>query len=219
MVERNANASVNVLALINEQPISRYQLLVAALCAAVVFMDGFDAQAIGYVAPTLSREWHLQPGALGPVFGLGLFGLTIGALVSGPLADRIGRKPVILFCTLFFAACTLFTVTATSLTSMMVWRFLTGLGLGGAMPNAIALTSEYSPDRHRASMVMVMFIGFSLGSALGGALAAQLVPTYGWTIVFWVGGINSAAPAADSCDRITGVDTAPRASRERGRTR
>ena len=189
MVERNANASVNVLALINEQPISRYQLLVAALCAAVVFMDGFDAQAIGYVAPTLSREWHLQPGALGPVFGIGLFGLTIGALVSGPLADRIGRKPVILFCTLFFAACTLFTVTATSLTSMMVWRFLTGLGLGGAMRNAIALTSEYSPDRHRASMVMVMFIGFSLGSALGGALAAQLVPTYGWTIVFWVGGI------------------------------
>ena len=189
MVERAQPSRVNVLALLNDQPISRYQFLVAALCAAVVFMDGFDAQAIGYVAPTLSREWHLRPGALGPVFGIGLLGLTIGALVSGPVADRLGRKPVILLCTLFFGVCTLVTVTADSLTGLMAWRFLTGLGLGGAMPNAIALTSEYSPDRSRASMVMVMFIGFSLGSALGGALAAQLVPAYGWTIVFWVGGI------------------------------
>jgi len=189
MVERAQPSRVDVPALLNGQPISRYQFLVAALCAAVVFMDGFDAQAIGYVAPTLSRAWQLKPGALGPVFGIGLFGLTLGALAAGPIADRFGRKPVILFCTLFFGACTLLTVTADSLSTLMVWRFLTGLGLGGAMPNAIALTSEYSPDRSRASMVMVMFIGFSLGSALGGALAAELVPSYGWTIVFWVGGI------------------------------
>ena len=189
MASTTRSPTVDVIALLNEQRISRYQVLVAVLCAAVVFMDGYDAQAIGYVAPTLSRLWQLKPGTLGPVFGAGLFGLTIGALVAGPAADRIGRKPVILFSTLFFGVCTLLTVTSDSLSSLFVWRLLTGLGLGGAMPNAIALTSEYSPDRSRATMVMVMFIGFSLGSALGGVIAAQLVPAYGWKTVFGLGGI------------------------------
>ena len=180
---------VNVPALIDARRIGRFQIRVAALCAAVVFMDGFDAQAIGYVAPSLSRAWNLPRGALGPVISAGLFGLMLGALIFGPVADRVGRKPIIVFCTFFFGLCTLLTVTAESTAGLLVWRFLTGLGLGGAMPNAIALTSEYSPGHSRATMVMVMFIGFSLGSALGGALAAQLIPAYGWTGVFWFGGI------------------------------
>lgn len=182
-------AEIDVPRLIDQQKVSRFQAVVALLCAAVVFMDGFDAQAIGYVAPSISKAWHLAPGALGPVFGAGLFGLTIGALVFGPLADRFGRRPVILFCTLLFGICSLLTVTADSLASLLAWRFVTGLGLGGAMPNAIALTSEYSPERRRATMIMVMFCGFSLGSALGGVLAARLIPLYGWTAVFWIGGL------------------------------
>jgi MFS transporter, AAHS family, 4-hydroxybenzoate transporter len=181
--------TVDVPTLIDEQRVSRFQRLVLALCAAVVFMDGFDAQAIGYVAPSLGKAWRLAPGALGPVFGAGLFGLMLGALIFGPVADRIGRKPVIVFCTFFFGAAALLTVTARSPESLLVWRLITGLGLGGAMPNAIALTSEYSPHRHRATMIMVMFVGFSLGSALGGALAAWLIPAYGWTAVFWLGGV------------------------------
>lgn len=181
--------TIDVPGLIDQQNIGRFQVFVAALCAAVVFMDGFDAQAIGYVAPSISKAWGLRPGALGPVFGAGLFGLMLGALLFGPVADRIGRKPVIVACTLFFGICTLLTVTADSLISLIVWRFVTGLGLGGAMPNAIALTSEYSPHRSRATMIMVMFCGFSIGSALGGAVAAKLIPTFGWTAVFWLGGI------------------------------
>jgi MFS transporter, AAHS family, 4-hydroxybenzoate transporter len=148
--------SVDVPALINEHKVSRFQIVVTALCAAVVFMDGFDAQAIGYVAPSLSRAWNLQPGALGPVISTGLVGLMLGALILGPMADRIGRKPVIVFSTFFFALCTLLTVTADTLTGLLVWRFLTGLGLGGAMPNSIALTSEYSPHHSRATLIMVM---------------------------------------------------------------
>lgn len=185
----SAALEIDVPRWIDQQKISRFQIAVAGLCAATVFMDGFDAQAIGYAAPSISRAWHLAPGALGPVFGAGLFGLTIGALVFGPLADRFGRKPVILLCTLLFGLCSLLTVTADGLTSLLAWRFVTGLGLGGAMPNAIALTSEYSPERRRATMIMVMFCGFSLGSALGGVLAARLIPVYGWTAVFWVGGV------------------------------
>jgi AAHS family 4-hydroxybenzoate transporter-like MFS transporter len=110
-------------------------------------MDGFDAQAIGYVAPSLSRAWQLKPRALGPAFAAGLIGLAIGALVARPLADRVGRKPVIVACTLWFGLCTLLTVSADSLTSLFAWRLATGLELGGAMPNTIVLTSEYSPYR------------------------------------------------------------------------
>ena len=180
---------VNVPALIDQQKVGWFQIRVATLCAAVVFMDGFDAQAIGYVAPTLSKAWNLKPGELGPVFSAGLFGLMLGALAFSPLADRIGRKPVILVCTVWFGIASLLTVTAESTTTLLMWRFITGLGLGGAMPNPIALTCEYAPQRSRATMIMVMFIGFSLGSAVGGAIAAQLVPSYGWQSVFWFGGI------------------------------
>jgi MFS transporter, AAHS family, 4-hydroxybenzoate transporter len=180
---------VNVPELIDQQKISAFQIRTAVLCAAVVFMDGFDAQAIGYVAPTLSKAWSLKPGELGPVFSAGLFGLMLGALAFSPLADRIGRKPVIIFCTLWFGVASLLTVTADSTTSLLAWRFITGLGLGGAMPNPIALTCEYAPQRSRATMIMLMFVGFSLGSAVGGAIAAQLVPSYGWQSVFWLGGV------------------------------
>lgn len=182
-------APVNVVEVIDQQKLSRFQILVAGLCALVVASDGFDAQAIGYVAPSLSKTWALAPGALGPVFGAGVFGMMLGALIFGPIADRLGRKPVIILCLLVFGICSLLTVTADSMTSLFVWRLLTGLGLGGAYPNAIALTCEYSPRRKRATMIMVMFVGFGLGSAIGGAVAAKLTAAYGWTAIFWVGGI------------------------------
>jgi MFS transporter, AAHS family, 4-hydroxybenzoate transporter len=188
MENDNRAALVDIAELIDRRPVSRFQIRVIALCACAVFMDGFDTQAIGYVAPTLGRLWSLKPGALGPVFGAGLFGLMLGALIGGPLADRVGRKRVIVLSTLAFGICSLLTVTSDSLDDLLLWRLATGMGLGGAMPNAIALTSEYSPQRSRATLVMIMFCGFSLGSALGGAFAAHLIPLFGWTAVFWLGG-------------------------------
>src|SRR5260221_13443967 len=172
----NRTAFVDVAELIDQQPVSRFQIRVIALCAGVVFMDGFDTQAIGYVAPTLGKLWNLKPGALGPVFGAGLFGLMLGALIGAPLADRIGRKRGIILSTLAFGLCSLLTVTADSLNSLLLWRLATGLGLGGAMPNAIALTSEYSPQRSRATLVMIMFCGVSLGSALRGVVPPRPLP-------------------------------------------
>src|ERR1700716_4065904 len=117
----------------------------------------------------------------------------IGALIFGPLADRIGRKKIIILSTLAFGIGTLATAFIRDVNPLLVIRFLTGLGLGGAMPNAVAMTSEFSPHRRRATMVMIMFCGFSVGAALGGFLAAALIPQFGWRSVFVVGGLAPLA--------------------------
>jgi AAHS family 4-hydroxybenzoate transporter-like MFS transporter len=184
-----ASGVTDVAGFIDEQPVGRFQIRLLLACATVLFLDGFDTQAIGYVAPDLARDWNLARGALGPVFSAGLFGLMIGALVFGPVADRIGRKKIIVLSTAAFGIGTLATVFAQDITSLLIIRFLTGLGLGGALPNAVALTSEFSPHRRRATMVMAMFVGFSVGAALGGLIAAALIPSFGWRSIFLIGGV------------------------------
>ena len=183
--------TIDIAEFIDQQPVGAFQIKLLLACAAVLFLDGFDTQAVGYVAPALAREWGLTKAALGPVFSAGLFGLMIGALLFGPLADRVGRKKIIILSTLAFGIGTLVTAFVQDVNSLLAVRFLTGLGLGGAMPNAIAMTSEFNPRRRRATMVMIMFCGFSVGAALGGLLAAALIPHFGWRSVFVIGG---AAP-------------------------
>ena len=188
-VQQNDTAIIEVAEFIDAQPVGGFQIRLLATCAAVLFLDGFDTQAIGFVAPALAREWGVTKVALGPVFSAGLFGLMIGALLLGPLADRVGRKKIIIVSTVAFGLGALVTTLVQDVSSLIVIRFLTGLGLGGAMPNAIALTSEFNPRRRRATMVMIMFCGFSVGAALGGLLAAALIPQFGWRSVFVVGGV------------------------------
>jgi AAHS family 4-hydroxybenzoate transporter-like MFS transporter len=152
-------------------------------------MDGFDAQAMGFVAPALLQQWHISRVALSPILSSGLVGMLIGALAFGPLGDRIGRKRVLLLCTLWFGAGSLLTARAGSVEAMLWLRLVTGFGLGGAMPNATALTAEYMPARFRATGVMLMFFGFSIGAAIGGFVAAGIIGRYGWPAVFVVGGL------------------------------
>src|SRR5437660_1849370 len=180
---------IDVAEFIDQQPVGGFQVKLLLTCAAVLFLDGFDTQAIGYVAPSIAKEWGMTRGAMGLVFSAGLFGLMIGALLFGPLADRIGRKKIIIFSTLAFGHGALATSFVQDVNALLAIRFLTGLGLGGAMPNAVAMTSEFNPRRRRATMVMIMFCGFSVGAALGGLLAAALIPQFGWRSVFIVGGV------------------------------
>ncbi|HLG53856.1 MAG TPA: MFS transporter [Vicinamibacterales bacterium] len=180
---------LDVRQFIDERPVSRYQLLVAAMCGLIVFVDGFDAQAMGYVAPALTAALQIPRSVLGSVISSGLVGMMVGALVSGPLADRVGRKPVLVASALIFGVGSLLTATAQSVDALMMFRVLTGLGMGGAMPNAIALTSEYMPRRRRAGAVTTMICGFSLGAAVGGFVAATIIPRFGWQSVFVVGGV------------------------------
>jgi MFS transporter, AAHS family, 4-hydroxybenzoate transporter len=181
--------ALDVRRFIDERPVGRYQLLVAAMCSLVVFVDGFDAQAMGYVAPALTSAMQIPRSVLGPVISSGLVGMMIGAMVSGPLADQFGRRPVLIGCVLIFGVGSLLTATAQSVEALVAFRALTGLGMGGAMPNAIALTSEYMPRRRRGTAVTTMICGFSLGAAVGGFVAAAIIPRFGWQAVFMVGGV------------------------------
>ena len=161
-----------------------------------MFIDGFDAQVMGFVAPALSAELHIPRVSLGAVISSGTFGMMFGALTFGPIADRIGRKPVLVACALTFGAGSLMTATATTVASLTAFRVVTGFGMGGAMPNAIALTSEFMPARSRTSVVMTMFCGFAFGSACAGWVAAAVIGRFGWQSVFLIGGVTPLLLAA-----------------------
>jgi len=179
----------DVQALIDGQPFTGYQWLILVLCFLIVAVDGFDTAAIGYIAPALVQDWGIEKSALGPVMSAALFGLAFGAIFAGPLADRVGRKRVLVLSVFFFGVSSLATAFAPTLGWLTTLRFLTGLGLGAAMPNAVTLTSEFAPQRRRAVLVNTMFCGFPLGSALGGFIAAAMIPQFGWHSVLMLGGV------------------------------
>ncbi len=187
--------TVDVAEWINRQKISRLQIWVMAVCAATAMLEGFDALNIGFVAPAVVKDWGLAPQSFTPAFMAGLLGLLVGCLVIAPLADRIGRRTVMLGSVVGFGVFSLLSASAGSLTSLSLLRFLTGLGIGGGTPNAIALTSEYFPERSRTGMTALMFVGFPLGSSLGGYLSGWLIPHFGWPSVFIAGGLLPLALA------------------------
>ncbi len=180
--------TIDIQAFINEHPFTRYQWMILALCFITVAMDGFDTAIIGFIASDLVQEWGVEKSALGPVMSAALVGLAVGTLTAGPLADRIGRKKVLIMQIVVFGGFSLLTAFATSLNQLTLLRFLTGLGLGAAMPNAATLMSEYAPERRRALLVNLMFVGFPMGSSLGG-LSAWMIPHYGWQSVLVLGGV------------------------------
>jgi AAHS family 4-hydroxybenzoate transporter-like MFS transporter len=184
-----SGGAIDVTEFINSRKISRFQAMVVALCALTVFLDGFDVQSVAFVAPSLVADWHIERSALGPIFSASTIGLMVGALFFGPLADKIGRRWVLIICALIFGGCTLLTAVAENVQQLLIFRVIAGLGLGGAMPNAIAMTAEYCPQNRRATMVMIMFTGFSLGAGVGGAIAGVLIPYFGWRSVWYVGGV------------------------------
>jgi AAHS family 4-hydroxybenzoate transporter-like MFS transporter len=181
--------TIDVAALIESQAVSRFLLRTVTICFLVQIMDGFDLQVTGYIAPYIVRDWHVDRAALGPVFSAGYIGLMIGGFLFGPLGDRFGRKTVIIWSTVLFGICCFLTAWAHSLNEMLVYRLITGIGLGGTMPATIALVCEYAPARVRATMLTVMICGNSFGAVLGGLVASNLISVFGWNVVFYVGGI------------------------------
>ncbi|MDN0075164.1 aromatic acid/H+ symport family MFS transporter [Crenobacter sp. SG2303] len=181
--------AIDVRALINDRPVGLFQKLVVLLGFCIIALDGFDVAIMGFIAPQLKHDWGVTNQMLGPVLSAALAGLAVGALFAGPLADRFGRKMILVCSVFFFGVWTLATATSTDVTHLVAFRFLTGLGLGAAMPNVGTLVSEYAPDKNRSFLVTVVFCGFTFGAAGGGFLSAWMIPAFGWHSVLVLGGI------------------------------
>ena len=180
---------VNLVEIMDKAKLRSFQIGVIIICFALIMVDGFDTQSIAFVAPALRHTWEISPNTFGLLFSAGLLGSMIGAMSLGPVGDRLGRKPLILASTLLFGIMSILSAGSSSVEMLATYRFIGGLGLGGLLPNAIALVAEYSPRRVRSTTIVATFIGFPLGAVIGGMASAHIIPAYGWEMVFIIGGI------------------------------
>lgn len=180
--------ATNVTEVIENARLGRYHILILVMCGIMIFFDGYDLLSISFTAPEFIKLLGIDRSMIGPVFSAGMFGLTIGALAFGPIADRIGPSRTFLLCCVIFGAFTLFTAFATSLTELLALRFMAGLALGGASPISVAIASNYCPKRVRTTVVMIMYISLAVGQIAAGYTYAFLA-TFGWKTVFYVGGM------------------------------
>lgn len=175
-------------AALDARPLCGFQYRLIAMAVLLLLTDGYDNYTVGYVVPVLSRLWHVPPSSFGVIFTAGIIGLTVGAMACSPIADRFGARWMLMICTAAYAILTLVTAFTPSWEVLLALRFVTGLALGGAMPSAVALVSEYAPTRVRNLLVAIAVCGFALGGAIGGLVAAATVARLGWQFVFILGG-------------------------------
>jgi len=187
--------ATHIANLIDERAVRVSQYAIACLCGCVMFLDGFNTQTISYMIPLIAKEWQLSPHLIGPILASALAGLLVGYLFLSPLSDRLGRRRVVLIATVAVGVFTLATLLATNAAELMVLRFITGMGLGAAIPSAVALTSEYTPKRLRATFVLAIYCGLSFGFAAAGGAAAWLIPHHGWRALLWAGALAPLALA------------------------
>ena len=193
-----SGATVDVSALIERQTLGGFALGLIGWCFLIVLIDGYDQVAAAYSAPALIRAWHVSAAAFGRVFGVGLVGVLVGSLLLGFSGDRFGRRRTIIYGSLAFGLMTLACSYATSIGQLTALRFLAGIGMGGVVPNTVALVSEYAPKARRATWITLMFSGFSIGAGGGGAVASWVLPRFGWPVLFALGGIAAIAAALAS---------------------
>ena len=181
--------AVTVSSLVDARPVGRFQLLVLVLCGSVMFLDGFDTQAMSFAAPVLAEEWGLEPPQLGTLLSAAILGLMVGYLALSPLGNRVGHRRVIIAATAAFGTLTLLCSFAAGPTELIALRFLTGTALGAAIPSLVALTSEFAPRRRRSSFVMFIYCWLALGFVAAGLVSGVVIPAFGWRAMFVVGGV------------------------------
>ena len=188
-IMETAGTVIDTDATINERRIGPLQLLVAVLGACALFVEGFDTSAIGYIAPQITRAWSVPSDTLGTILTADMVGLLLGYLFVAPFSARFGHKRVVVACTTFFGLMTFLTITSSNVETLIFFRFLTGIGVGGAMPSAVALTGEYIPGRVRSTSVTLIYIGFSVGQIGAGVVSGLLLEVFSWRAVLAFGGI------------------------------
>ena len=185
----SASSSVNITEVIDRRPLGRMQITIIVLCGLVALLEGFDVMVIGVTAPAMAGPLHIATNQLGPVFSAALLGLMLGAFGLGPMADRFGRKWVLVGGTATFGVLTLCTAGAVTLQQILLLRFLAGIGMGGAVPSFLSLAAEYSPSSRRQLVLGLLCTGFPLGGVLVGLVASRAIDAYGWQSLFFIGGI------------------------------
>jgi MFS transporter, AAHS family, 4-hydroxybenzoate transporter len=191
----SSSNTVNIPDLLAKSTIGPLQRRVFLLCLLTLIIDGFDVQAMGFLIPALASAWNVEPAQFRTVLPAANFGVLIGSLLFSPIADKIGRRPVLVWATLWFAVMTLAAAFATNVTQLFWLRFIGGIGMGCIIPNATALIGEYSPAGRRVTLMMTITVGFTAGGAVAGFVARALIPQFGWQSVFLVGGVIPLAIA------------------------
>lgn len=188
MAEVSAAAVVNVGDILNRR-LSSFQVRVIVVCGLAAIFEGFDIQSIGILAPAIAQSLHIPIASFGTIFSLGWAGIMLGTLLAGPIADRSGRRIGVIVSVFFFGIFTLLLARSHAYNEVAVYRFLSGIGLGGVIPNLMALTSEYAPQRLRGRFITIMSSGIPLGSLLGALVGSVVVPAYGWRMLLYIGGV------------------------------
>lgn len=175
--------------LIDQQKVGGYQKFILMTCILLMVMDGYDIQAMAYAAPLIMDQWQIDKTMLGVVFSASLFGLFAGSLFLSSLSDRFGRRPILLISTFAFSVLMMLTPHVANVEQLAIIRFVTGIFLGGIMPNAMAYSSEIVPSKYRILTMMVISCGYTIGAMLGGGISALLTPVGGWHAIFYFGGV------------------------------
>ena len=181
--------TVNVNPIIDQAKFTPFHFNVVAWCLLIILFDGYDLAINGVVLPLLMEDWGLTAVQAGMLASTALAGMMFGAMIFGSLADKIGRKKVIMICIVLFSGLTFAGGFASNPTEFAILRFLAGLGIGGVMPNLVALTSEYAPIRMRSTLVTGMFSGYAVGGVMAALLGSWFTPDFGWQIMFFIAGI------------------------------
>jgi len=186
-------ASLSIPGLIDQERMGAFQWRVLILCFLIALFDGFDTQAMAFTGPAILAAFKLQSTELAPILTTGIVGMTVGAMLLGPVGDRIGRRPAAMIGTAVFGIATLLTAGATATWHILVLRFIAGLGMGGCTPIVLALAAEYTPARLRGMVITGVLLGLPAGAMLGGLLASRMLPVIGWQGIFVVGGVAPLA--------------------------
>lgn len=154
-------------------------------------LDGMDVMVVSYAAPNISKDWSVSPQSLGVVFSAGLLGMTIGAMFLAPRADKFGRKAMIILCNFLMGISVFGTAWANSVETLMFFRVISGIGIGGMLASTATLTAENAPKATKDFWVSFVMSGYPIGAVLAGLVAAKIIPLYGWQSIFKVAGITS----------------------------